>query len=194
LPDTIDADAFRQTISRLVELFERSGVRGAIIGGLAAAAWSRERYTRDVDAASTAANEDLEHLLTTANDIGFSSRVPDPIPFAKGSRMVLLTDDETGLNVDISMAVLPYELEAIDRASTITLAGVDVPVAQPDDILVMKAVAGRPIDLADIVEILSSNPGLDLKRVRHYLPQFAEALDRPEIVTDFEALVRQAAR
>jgi predicted nucleotidyltransferase len=187
----IDAEAFRQTLAKLLQLFGESGIRGAVIGGLAAAAWGRERYTRDIDAVSTAGNDDLDRLFAVAQALGLEPRRADYAQFAKHNRMILLQDVATGLGVDISMAGFPFEFEVVDRAATIEVAGIRVPVGQADDILIMKALAGRDIDLADIAEILSSNPEMDLSRVREYLPQFAEATDDPEMLERFERIVRQ---
>ena len=188
----IDRQAFRLTLSRLVQLFLGSGIRGTIIGGLAVSVWSRERFTRDIDAVTTAANEDLDRLLSVAVELGLAARLDEPAAFARQSRMILLRDTETGLDVDIAMAGFPFEFDAIDRAATVNLAGVAIPVAQADDIIIMKAVAGRRIDFADIVEILKSNPPLDLTRVRRYLDQFGEAVDDPGLTGRFEELVREA--
>ena len=188
----IDNQAFNLTLNKLVKLFMGSRVRGAIIGGLAASVWSRERFTRDVDAVTTAVNEDLDRLIAVARELGLAARLDEPAAFARQSRMILLRDTETGLDVDIAMAGFPFELDAIDRAATANLAGVAVPVAQADDIIIMKAVAGRRNDLADIIEILKSNQTLDLTRVRRYLAEFGEAVDDPGLAGRFEELVREA--
>jgi predicted nucleotidyltransferase len=187
----IDAEAFRQTLAKLLQLLGESGVRGAVIGGLAAAAWSRERFTRDIDAVSTASNDDLDRLFAVAQTLGLEPRRADYARFARHNRMILLNDTATGLNIDISMAGFPFEYDVVERAATIEVAGIRVPVGQADDILIMKALAGRDIDLADITEILSSNPGMDLSRVREYLPQFAEATDDPDMVERFERIVQR---
>jgi plasmid stabilization system protein ParE len=55
----------------------------------------------------------------------------------------------------------------------------------------MKAVAHRPRDLDDIEAILAANPKLNLRRVRRWVREFAEALEMPEILTDLKTLLSQ---
>jgi len=54
--------------------------------------------------------------------------------------------------------------------------GVSFRVATPEDIVVMKAIAMRPRDIADIGAILEAGHELDLTRVRGLLKAFTEAL------------------
>lgn len=61
----------------------------------------------------------------------------------------------------------------------------------PSNLLVMKAVAHRPRDLADIEGVLARNPGLDLERAQTWIREFSAALDRPGIFEDFQAIVRK---
>ena len=55
----------------------------------------------------------------------------------------------------------------------------------------MKAIAHRPRDVADIEGILDLQRGLDLRRVREAVQQFAEALDSPDLAADFEQLLKR---
>lgn len=105
--------------------------------------------------------------------------------------MILLVDDETGTTIDLSMAVLPFEFEAIARANQVMSDALAVPVLSVEDLLVMKALAHRPQDVADIFAILRVQTNIDLRRVRRYLKQFADALDDPEVVESFERIYRQ---
>jgi hypothetical protein len=54
----------------------------------------------------------------------------------------------------------------------------------------MKAFAHRPRDLEDLRKLLVSHPDIGLDEVRSNLKEFAEALDEPVIVDDFERIVR----
>jgi len=53
----------------------------------------------------------------------------------------------------------------------------------------MKAVAGRPRDMADIEAVLDANPEVDLGRVRRWLHEFSSALDSSEMLEEFERIV-----
>jgi hypothetical protein len=58
----------------------------------------------------------------------------------------------------------------------------------------MKAVARRQKDWVDIDTILSTNPDMDLARIRHHLREFSSVLEMPEIYEDFEKLLRSKRR
>ena len=62
-------------------------------------------------------------------------------------------------------------------------------MAEQEEILIMKAVAHRPRDMADIESILDAHPKLDLSRVRRWVREFSAALETPELLRDFNALV-----
>ncbi len=52
-----------------------------------------------------------------------------------------------------------------------------------------EAVAHRKRDLLDIDNLASVYPNLDLDRIRHWVGQFAEVLESPEMVSDLENLL-----
>jgi hypothetical protein len=73
------------------------------------------------------------------------------------------------------------------------VGGIRIPLPIPEDLIVMKAVAHRSRDMMDIESILSMHAQIDEKWITSTLREFAEALDTPEIVTDFVKLLRQRA-
>ena len=66
------------------------------------------------------------------------------------SRVLLLKHEPSGIEIDLSLADLPFEREVIERAVERAVHGVSFRVATPEDIVVMKAIAMRPRDIADI--------------------------------------------
>jgi len=86
----------------------------------------------------------------------------------------------------------------IARARRHRLGAVSVPLPVPEDLIVMKAIAHRPRDLADIESILEVNPGVDVARIRKVVREFAAVLEAPELAADLERLLatrrRQAPR
>ena len=76
----------------------------------------------------------------------------------------------------------------------VEVSGVLVPLPRPEDLIVLKAVARRPQDLADIEAILAAQPRLNLRRVQRWVREFSEALSMPEILRDLEALLSQSRK
>jgi len=94
----------------------------------------------------------------------------------------------------MSLGGLAFERQAVEQGTEIEIGEVTIPLISPEDLLVMKAVAHRPRDTADIEGILEVRTGLDLDRVQRWLREFSRALDRPEILEDFQAVLRHRFR
>jgi hypothetical protein len=164
-------------------------IQGVIIGGVAAALLGRPRVTHDVDALVLLDEDQWPSFLADGSGFGFVPRLPDPIAFAHSSRMLLVRHGPTGIDVDVSFGAIPFEEEALARASMMAVAGLNVPLPTPEDLIIMKAVAHRGRDAADIAAILDVHPHLDRKRVRSWVRAFADALETPEIFEDLQRLL-----
>lgn len=166
-------------------------VPAVIIGGVAAGILGRPRVTRDVDALVRLEPSRWEAFLTAGTRFGFTPRVSDALAFAERARVLLVSHQSSSIDVDLSFAGLPFEDEAIARATRIDLYGLTLAVPTPEDLIIMKAIAGRVRDHADIASIRDAQPRLDLKRIRRWVKDFSAVLERPEIVADLERMLRR---
>jgi hypothetical protein len=164
-----------------------------VIGGLAVALLGRPRVTRDVDALVLVPEEKWATFLKRGQASGFIARLPDALDFARQNRVLLLRHSATELEIDISFGNLPFEIEAVQRAKRIRLAGTTVPLATAEDLIVMKAIAHRERDLLDIEGLLDVHPKLDFKRIRYWVGELASLLEAPEITEDLERLLARRA-
>jgi len=55
----------------------------------------------------------------------------------------------TGVKVDCALALSGFEQQLLQRAQSLSLSGRPFPVARAEDLLVMKALAGRPQDVQE---------------------------------------------
>lgn len=164
-----------------------------VIGGIAVIARGVPRQTIDVDATVWGRATTVRDLLTALEAHDIVPRIPDAEDFARRRQVLLLLHRPSGTQLEISLAWLPFEEEAIGRASAVLFRDVSVPVAQPQDLIVYKAVAWRDRDKADIERLLILHgQGLDLDRIRDLVRQFAEALEEPERIREFEALLARS--
>ncbi len=181
-----------RTLEDLKRCMEALGVPYAIIGGIAVVLNGYLRSTVDVDALAEIDFTRIEEFMQTVGYYGFEARVTDAVAFARRNYVLLLRHRETGLPVDLSFAFTPYEQEAISRAHIIDLEMTKVPVATPEDLLIMKCVAQRPVDLVDISELYRRYADqVDLDRVRYWVEQFGEALEEPDLWTRVEPLLQR---
>ncbi len=165
------------------------GIPHAVIGGVATAFRGRARITEDIDAVVLAEDRTPEMLLADAKEHGFLPRRPDAATFAAVTRILQLQHEHDGITVDLSLGMLPFERELIDRSTTESVQDTEFPVATAEDLVVMKVLAFRGKDVVDIESVLDANPSLDLKRVRRWVGMLAEALDEPEVAQRFDALI-----
>ncbi len=164
-----------------------------IIGGIAVILRGVPRTTLDIDATVWGEGLDLERAIRVLAGHGIVPRLDEALAFARAHHVLLLRHDVSGTPIDLTLARLPFEEEALARATRVNLGAVSVPVALPQDLVVYKAVAWRDQDRTDIERLLRLHGArIDMQRVRALVAQFAAALDDPERIVEFEAIVDRA--
>lgn len=156
--------------------------RGAVIGGIAVGLLGVARMTRDVDAVVWIEYGQLDEFVSAAARFGIVPRIAELLSFAAESRVLLLQHRPTGVEIDVSLAALPFEDELLDRAVEWKVANFLIRLATVEDLIVMKTIANRSRDWTDIDALIELHPRLDVERVLYWSNAFAEALESPEII------------
>jgi len=176
-------------LKNLVKWFKESDCSGLIIGGVAVSLSSQPRTTRDIDALILLEEAKWSDFLKLGKKFGFQPRFKDTLKFAQQNRVLLVKHQPTKIDIDISFGILPFEKEVLNRAKKIKVADFFVPLPTPEDLIIMKAVAHRPIDLEDVRSILEFHPEVDTKRIKYWVRRFAKVLEIPEIWSDVKKLL-----
>jgi hypothetical protein len=185
----------REALASLAGALRPLGVDYMVLGGIAVIAHGVPRQTVDLDATVWAEGLDIDRLLEGLGSAGILPRVDDAAEFARRHQVLLLVHGPSSTPLDLSLAWLPFEREAIDAAEPLNLAGIDVPVVRVEDLLIYKAVAWRDRDRSDIERLLALHSGaVDVGRVRRVLAEFAEALEEPDRLAAFDELVARALK
>jgi hypothetical protein len=164
-----------------------------IIGGIAVIVRGAARATLDIDATVWAGDGSLEGVLKAMKSKSIIPRIAGALAFARQNQVLLLVHRPTGTPIDVSMASLDFEREALARATLEDVGGISVRVAAPEDLVVLKAVAWRDRDRSDIERLLVLHRlEIDLDRVRRLVKAFAHIIDEPNRVEEFEQLVERA--
>lgn len=161
-----------------------------VIGGIANAVRGEPRATHDAD---------LKVLIKGMTIAQFRALVEARFkPYHHSwlgraeSALIISFEVAPDMIVDLLVAVLPYEEQAIQRAELTEIEGLSLPVCTAEDLIIHKAIADRPKDWLDIEKVLLRQRGkLDVAYVRDWLAQFAEALEKPELLTRFEETRKQ---
>ena len=189
------APDFRPALAALSKALAALDRPAMLIGGLAVIARGVPRLTIDIDAVVHAEDLDLDHLWVVLRDSGLEARVTDAAVIARERLVLLLRHLPSGVTVDLSLGWVQFERDAMARASTVDLDGVYIPVATPEDLVVLKAIAWRAIDRSDITElIVRHHAAMDFQRMRATLAQFFEVLEIPERLEEFDRLVSDALK
>ena len=178
-------------LGNLVTWLQAAQVPGVIIGGVAASLLGRPRVTRGIDALVLLDEGDWARFLAMGEQFGFEPRRPDALDFAQQARVLLVQHARSGIDVDIVFSALPFEEEAVANAVWVDVVGIRLPLATPEDLIIMKAVAHRPRDLGDIEAVLDAHPKLDRQRVRRWVREFSMALGMPDVLSDLEKVLKK---
>jgi hypothetical protein len=133
--------------------------------------------------------ERLGELMITARKLGCTPRINDVELFAHKNRVVLLRHKESGINLDISLGLLPFEIAAVAHSSIHIIHKTALRLPSVEDLIVMKAVAHRKKDILDIEALVEHHQQIDRLYVKGYVTQFAEALEMPELWDDISSLI-----
>lgn len=185
--------SLKAAVAAVARALAQAPARGMLIGGIAVIARGVPRTTRDVDATVSADIRQLNDVLRVFAEHELAPRIDDARAFAQANQVLLLRHEPSGVDVDVSLAWLPFEIEAIDAADKLLIGEVRVPVARPEDLVIYKAVAWRPQDQQDIERLLNLHGSrMDLDRVRRVVAELGDALDEPERASELERVIQRA--
>ncbi len=172
---------FLDALAALRDGLADAGGPAAFIGGVAVIARGIARYTADIDATVLASGTNIDVLLRTLLHHKIGPRIKDAAGFARANQVLLLQHGPSGVPLDVSLAWLPFEEQAIRGARQCVFAGVRIRVVTATDLAIYKLIAHRPRDLDDVERLLALHgPRVDLNRVRGVLESLAEALEGPD--------------
>jgi hypothetical protein len=183
---------YHEPLESLQKLISRFNYRGVVIGGIAASVLGEARYTEDLDAMFLLSIQDIPEFLEAADHEGIAPRIENAADFAKKNRILLLHHTITNTNIDISLGILPFEQEVIERSSIQEFDdSLQVQLPTPEDLIIMKAIAHRPKDLEDIRTLAVKYTNLDLVRIERWIKDFSEFLETPKLWGQIEKILKQ---
>jgi hypothetical protein len=146
------------------------------IGGLALQRWGEPRFTRDIDLTLLCAYGQ-EAVMAGRLAARFKPRVSDATAFAVENRVLPLSS-AGGVPLDIALGAIPFEERSVARATPFDFGGVALHTCSAEDLVVMKAFAGRDRDWADIESVcLRRGSVLDWSQIIEELTPLAALRD-----------------
>lgn len=180
-----------RALAALAPILDSYKGHSVVIGGIAVIARGIPRVTRDIDVAFDGSSVTVQRLGAELGRVGIVPRIEDAFSFAAESQVLLMTHAATGIDIDVSLAWLPFELEAMAVAGPAKVGGVMLPIAQPEALVVYKAIAWRPQDQQDVERLLVLyGAQMDVARIRRQVRELGDAMEVNRI-DGLEALLRR---
>lgn len=177
----------KKPLRKAIRFLEENGYRYAVIGGIALSQWGHVRYTQDVDLKVLVPDTNYD-AVRQAIRAAFPQRARSHAP--ENPLIVAVSIDS--VTVDFLLAIPGYEELIIKRAVQRDLGGWSAWICSAEDLIIQKAVAGRGKDWPDVEGLLIEQRGkLDETYIEDWLSQFAEALENPDMLREYQKLQKK---
>jgi predicted nucleotidyltransferase len=157
-------------------ILKKRRIRYAVIGGYAVAAWGDVRTTHDLDLLCAGDSQAVIEGLKEGR-LQFEHRIgdyDDPISEVIRIEIGQATDP---FEVDILIGIREAPEGLVDRARIINIEGMGIPVASPEDTILLKLLGGSARDLDDAKSIIQIQSGkLDLNLIRKLCAEHIKSL------------------
>jgi hypothetical protein len=178
-----------RALAELVRLFERLRTPYVVMGGLAVRVYGIPRATYDIDFTVAIERERLPELYRELRDLGYS--VPEQyqsgwvdcvagMPVVK-ARLYL---QGRGIDGDLFLAESRFQRQLLARCRREQIDDFAAWLVSPEDLILLKLLAHRPRDLADVGDILFTQGKLDEQYLRHWAQELGAAADLERVLAD----------
>lgn len=152
-------------LKSLVATFDARRVQYAIIGGIATIQHTRVRTTNDIDALLGVPQIEMPALFDALQAAGFTLDQPKTIRELRDDGLTAIRFGD--VLIDLMRPVLPVYAHVLSGAVRADVLGQSVRISSVEGLIVMKLIAFRPQDEADIRDLLASHrTHIDLNMVR----------------------------
>lgn len=161
----------QEILTEFTSILNKMGVKYVMIGGLAISSWFAERFTRDMDL-TIELDQNLWNILNqklvSSPDIQIKQTCMD----TDSSLPSLVRLVYKGYPIDLITSLTPLQKEAISRGIRTKIFGPEINLATPEDIIILKLIANRTQDIADIENIIKRLSDLDFLYIEKWAKEW----------------------
>lgn len=150
-----------RALKKVIRVLEKGQLDWCLFGGLAMQVYKRIRATKDVDLMVEIFPYNTSNLIVCIEKAGFKfDRKRGKIKI-NGFELFrfIYTDEETNFEIfiDLVTAATDYQRRILLRKKQTDFFGMKINIASVEDIILLKVLADRPIDLVDAQVLLEEN-------------------------------------
>lgn len=179
---------FEEALLSIAGSLEEAAIPYMVIGGVANLFWGVPRTTLDVDVTVWVEEAEIPGFIQRLAG-AFRLLPDDPIEFV-GETRVLPMETKQGFRVDVIFGALPFEQAAIRRARVMSVAGQEVRICTPEDLIISKIVSDRARDREDVAGIIQRQGAhLDRRYLDPLIEGLAADMGRPDLLDFYRRCV-----
>lgn len=161
---------FSDLFKRVVNLLENAKIGYLLIGGVAVGVWGKPRVTEDIDFIIFSSKNDIKRIKKVAENLGLEFK---EIQHPQIPKTFLYRIHKGLYHADFIIASTDFEKTAFQRRVRVKIYGKDVYVPTKEDLILLKVIPGRGIDIFDAENIVIRNKG---KLDEEYLMKWSQKL------------------
>ena len=150
------ATALPPDFSEFLQLLNSNRVQYLLIGGYAINIYGYSRNTQDLDVWVAIEKGNADRIVQALHAFGFAAATPEL--FLEPSQVIRMGVPPMRIEILTSISGVEFD-ECYERRRIETIAGVDIPVIGPDDLIANKLASGRLKDRADAERIVRMTQG-----------------------------------
>jgi len=177
------SDLFCQAISFL----EKAKIDYLLIGGVAVGVWGRPRITNDIDFIIFISRKEIKRITKEAynSDLEFKE-----MPHPHLRKTFVYRVSKGVYHADFIVASTEFEKTALQRKVKVKIYNKDVFVPTKEDLLLLKIIAGRAIDIFDAENIALRYKGkLDEKYLLSWAQRLSDEAEDLRIYKEIKRLL-----
>ena len=179
-------------LKEITSILSKNNIPYVVIGGMANTLYGNPRMTKDIDISLKIDDEsNLENFIQTLANAGFEPIPKDIKQFVQDTRVIPVSYDKNNIQgqCDLILTASVYEDQIFGRAHTISIENMEIKVISPEDLIIHKWIAQRPVDLEDIKWIIEKNKTtLDKSYIKNWVSQIADATEQPDLYARLKEL------
>jgi len=178
-----------ETFKKIIFFLKKNNYKYTVIGGIASSVIGNPRFTGDIDICLLINADEAEDFLIKAGKTGFKVNKNEMLGRIKETGTFQIQDNR--LHVDFIIVSTEFEKKVIERSKKTKIYNITALLPTPEDLILLKIVPGRPIDINDIENIVIRHKGkLDIKYLNNWAMKLSDESQNMRIYNELQRILK----